>query len=1200
MYNILKVLIALFFLNLSQFLAAATCSETVTTNGQDDGPTVTTINSFPCTGGGTITAMTLDASIGGSCTSWYDYDIYINGILQFSNQCNQTGLDISAFLPITSVELRSRDNDAFSDNINLSLTLNITYTAGPMAYSSCTTTQNNTTNVVPGATDQEIIGIEVVTTGETSPFDLTQLRLRTTGTTDWTTDLTGNLKVYYTGNSSTFATTTLFGTATLAAPGTNIFVNGTQTLASGTNYFWVAYDIASGATLNNFVDALCNRITIGGGVGNQIPTVTTPAGNREIDIVYCTSNATSSGDSEVDNVVLVGDINTISNNTASTCATYSDFTGLTPAELTPASNYQVDVTIGTCGGNYTKYARVFIDWNKDGDFADANEDLGEQGGVSATSTYNFNFTVPAGATIGNTRMRVICKEGSGISSCGTYSYGETEDYTVTIVTPGPMSYTSCTTTQTNISSVSACSGNQEIIGVQVVMSGVLTPLDLTQFQINMTGTTNIADVSNIDIFYTSTSSTFAATNLFASASPAGGTITLNGTQTLSSGTNYFWIAYDMAAGATATNVLDARCTQITVDGINRTPTVTNPAGNRAITSCIVSPGGVSNNITAWFDAKNGAQLGGSPATNGGRVDLWTNNAGNVSVPTVTQGTNANRPFFRTNEINWNPILEFDGADDYLSQASTLGSDLFSNTDNTVIMMHRMNSGIVYFKWEQGPTGADRIGFEYSGGKVRFDFPDDAGGNQTVSNANYSAVGEIVTGKASANVSTLRINGALDVTNSTSGTMNTNTNQQFVIGANDLGNPLYCSLDFAELAVYKTGLSDADMNRIESYLAIKYGITLGTNGTSMDYNSVYGNTVWDISANNGYCYDIAGIAREDNSALDQRKSRTINETAGNPRDMLTVANGTNFTTPTAFSSDQGYFVWGHNDLATQSNLGTDVASPILTRFARVWKGQETGTVGTVTLEFDMSAVPGVTTPGTNDLNDVRLLVDADGVFATGATVISPSYVDNTSDIVRFQHNFASGTGFYFTIGTVDLSTAPLPVTLTNFTANCVGSNVELNWSTQTEVNNDYFTIEKSENGFDFYALAQVNGNGNSQTSINYNFIDDSYNYQAAYYRLKQTDYNGNYEYHNIVAINCNEFDDVNIYPNPTNGLVNLNFGKTYNRVYITVKNVLGQIVSQNDYTSTNLVNLDIKGENGIYFIELATESGFSKTIKVIKR
>lgn len=124
---IVLVVLVLFNVNNTE---AATCQETASSSGKDNDPTITIINSITCQGGGTITAMTLDASIGSNCPSWYAYDIYINGSLQYSDQCNQTGLDISAWLPITSVELRSKDKDAYApgDNVTLVLTLNITYT----------------------------------------------------------------------------------------------------------------------------------------------------------------------------------------------------------------------------------------------------------------------------------------------------------------------------------------------------------------------------------------------------------------------------------------------------------------------------------------------------------------------------------------------------------------------------------------------------------------------------------------------------------------------------------------------------------------------------------------------------------------------------------------------------------------------------------------------------------------------------------------------------------------------------------------------------------------------------------------------------------------------------------------------------------------------------------------------------------------
>jgi len=87
------------------YVSAATCTETQSNSGQDDAALITAINAFPCAGG-TITGMTFDASIGGSCaSSWYSYDVYVNGSATpiLLNQCDQTGIDLSVYLPIASI-----------------------------------------------------------------------------------------------------------------------------------------------------------------------------------------------------------------------------------------------------------------------------------------------------------------------------------------------------------------------------------------------------------------------------------------------------------------------------------------------------------------------------------------------------------------------------------------------------------------------------------------------------------------------------------------------------------------------------------------------------------------------------------------------------------------------------------------------------------------------------------------------------------------------------------------------------------------------------------------------------------------------------------------------------------------------------------------------------------------------------------------
>ena len=96
--------------------------------------------------------------------------------------------------------------------------------------------------------------------------------------------------LYYSGTSPTFSTATLFNTAVPANVGIDINFNGSQTLLEGTNYFWLVYDINDNATIGDFVDGVCTSTTIDGSI--EIPTVTNPAGNREL--ITCTRICPSS------------------------------------------------------------------------------------------------------------------------------------------------------------------------------------------------------------------------------------------------------------------------------------------------------------------------------------------------------------------------------------------------------------------------------------------------------------------------------------------------------------------------------------------------------------------------------------------------------------------------------------------------------------------------------------------------------------------------------------------------------------------------------------------------------------------------------------------------------------------------------------------------------------------------------------------
>src|SRR5690606_31219893 len=110
------------------------------------------------------------------------------------------------------------------------------------------------------------------------------------------------------------------------------------------------------------------------------------------------------------------------------------------------------------------------------------------------------------------------------------------------------------------------------------------------------------------------------------------------------------------------------------------------------------------------------------------------------------------------------------------------------------------------------------------------------------------------------------------------------------------------------------------------------------------------------------------------------------------------------------------------------------------------------------------------------SDLRLLIDANGVFASGATVISGA-INDGGNIYRFNNVSAITDNMRFTLGTINASQTPLPVELTIFSARAVGEQVDLSWATATETNNDYFMVQHAVNGTDWSDLATVDGQGN---------------------------------------------------------------------------------------------------------------------------
>jgi hypothetical protein len=188
---------------------------------------------------------------------------------------------------------------------------------------------------------------------------------------------------------------------------------------------------------------------------------------------------------------------------------------------------------------------------------------------------------------------------------------------------------------------------------------------------------------------------------------------------------------------------------------------------------------------------------------------------------------------------------------------------------------------------------------------------------------------------------------------------------------------------------------------------------------------------------------------------------------------------------------------------------------------------------------------------------------------------------------------------------------LPVELTSFEAVGTKNGVQLNWVTASETNNKGFEIERSVNKENYAAIGYVSGNGTTTQNSSYSFTDQGLNSGKYFYRLKQIDFNGMYEYSKVVEIEFtvpNEFKLVQNYPNPFNPSTVLSFGlPVESDITLSVFNSLGElieVVAQGKYQAgTHSVNFQaLNLTTGIYLYTLSAAgsdgTNFTQTAKML--
>jgi hypothetical protein len=575
------------------------------------------------------------------------------------------------------------------------------------------------------------------------------------------------------------------------------------------------------------------------------------------------------------------------------------------------------------------------------------------------------------------------------------------------------------------------------------------------------------------------------------------------------------------------------------------------------------PGGVGTNdgtsfLKMWYRPDFGI------TTTGSSIDTWLNGAGEPEHDLLSTGTN--RPTLSINSLNQNDELVFDG-NDYLETTGTLSTSNFVTNQASSYIVIQRNATTASWPYSTSPHQTNRFSshISWSNGAVYYDIGTCCSSNARIQISGLSALNNYSYWSYDA-LSTsgkqLYRNGNLLQNRANTVAYTSHANHTFRIGENSNSN-------MTEIIIFRQKVNTAQRIIIENYLSAKYNITAAVNDL---FNE-------DDPENGNYDFDVAGIGRVDLTNLHSDSRGTGIVRILNPTDL----------------NDDEFFIWGHDNGTQQATITADVPVPVNARFERVWRVSEVNTastaidVGDIDIRFDLTGL------GTVTASDLILLIDTDndGIFideTVGTGGVISGAVDLGSNIYEFSAVINISNNIRFTLGTINSNQTPLPIELINFEVKPVSQDyVNISWQTKSEINNDYFTIEKSKNNIDWKDLEFISGSGNSSSNLTYSAKDNSPFIGVSYYRLKQTDFNGQQTFSEIKRINLKSYSDnpVNIYPNPSDQKITV-IGNIDQVNQITIFNVLGEnLTNQVSITKTSQNEFVIDFLNlskGIYFIK----------------
>ena len=570
-------------------------------------------------------------------------------------------------------------------------------------------------------------------------------------------------------------------------------------------------------------------------------------------------------------------------------------------------------------------------------------------------------------------------------------------------------------------------------------------------------------------------------------------------------------------------------------------------------------------------------LSGSLA-DGAAVTTWTNTGGNTLNATSPGATD---PIFRNNatdNMNGFPVIDFNGTDQWFTIADN--TDLNTGAEQSqrsFMMVIRTSSDITSRQvlYEEGGTVRGLNIYIFNGNLYwgAWNISRDGAGSLW----NFNSINTAIATNTEYIISFIKRGN-----NATSGFVDGYINGQLV-GSVDLVGLLYAHGGDIGIAAmdndtyFETGTASGDGNQFQGQIAefLHYNYALNDaeriiaeNALSAQYdigltsNDLY---TMDNGANGDHDFEVAGIGQETNGRQ---------HLAARGSDIVKINN------PAGITNNE-WFIWGNNGQVLSGFDDTDVDGIVIeVRLARVWRVSETGDVGLVDVTVDLS--------GFSPINaaDIRLMIDRDGdgfadndVTPIAGTAMGSSILFSGVDLRNAD---------YFTIGSVDQTSSPLPIELLSFDVKALDNFVEINWVTASEENNHFFTIERSMDAVEFYPILQVEGAGNSDITLSYTAHDTLPLYGRSFYRLKQTDFDGTFSYSQIESVFIEAEELIKIYPNPARNRIYIRFAHVNENLSGQVVDMQGRLIQVFQTGPQNpanpLLEMDITSlEKGLYMI-----------------